>query len=206
MCPLGWHDLDVQCTVSFSLGKVTLDLTHRFISAEYRNRLSVEYEEQFSQKEALDIYEGAKLYNHTVNWEQFRNMESLYFDIAFEINWTWHISTRIPMWWDAVCSFWSWWGFCLQTHDDVIKWKHFLRYWPFVRRIHRSPVNSPHKGQWRGALMFSLICVWINGWVNNREAGVLRRYRAYYDATVMIISIQLGHVPAQFANISFIYG
>ena len=43
-------------------------------------------------------------------------------------------------------------------HDDVIKWKHFPRYWPFVRGIHRSPVNSPHKGQWRGALMFSLIC------------------------------------------------
>ena len=39
-------------------------------------------------------------------------------------------------------------------HDDVIKWKHFLRYWPFVWGIHRSPVNSPHKGQWRGALMF----------------------------------------------------
>ena len=36
-------------------------------------------------------------------------------------------------------------------HDDVIKWKHFPRYWPFVRGIHRSPVNSPHKGQWRGA-------------------------------------------------------
>ena len=44
-------------------------------------------------------------------------------------------------------------------HDDVIKWKHFSRYWPFVRGIHRSPVNSPHKGQWNGALMFSLICV-----------------------------------------------
>ena len=49
----------------------------------------------------------------------------------------------------------------------------------------RSPVNSPHKGQWRGALMFSLICVWINGWVNNRETGDLRRYRAHYDVTVM---------------------
>ena len=48
-------------------------------------------------------------------------------------------------------------------HDDVIKWKHFPRYWPFVRGIHRSPVNSPHKGQWRGALMFTLSCVWING-------------------------------------------
>ena len=66
---------------------------------------------------------------------------------------------------------------------DVIKWKHFPRYWPFVRGIHRSPVNSPHKGQWHGALMFSLISAWINGWVNNREAGDLRRHHAYYGVT-----------------------
>ena len=70
-------------------------------------------------------------------------------------------------------------------HDDVIKWKHFPLYWPFVRGIHQSPVNSLHKGQWRGALMFSLICVWINGSVNNREAGDLRRYRTHYDVIVM---------------------
>ena len=70
-------------------------------------------------------------------------------------------------------------------HDDVIKWKHFPCYWPFVRGIHRSPVNSPHKGQWRGALVFSLICTWLNGWVNNREAGDLRRHRAHYDVIVM---------------------
>ena len=71
------------------------------------------------------------------------------------------------------------------AHDDVIKWKHFPRYWPFVRGIHRSPANSPDKGQWRGALIFSLICAWINGWVNNREAGELRRHRAHYDAIVI---------------------
>ena len=71
-----------------------------------------------------------------------------------------------------------------RIHDDVIKWKHAPRYWSFVRGIHWSPVNSPHKGQWRGALMFSLICVWINDWVNNREAGDLRRYRAHYDVIV----------------------
>ena len=70
-------------------------------------------------------------------------------------------------------------------HDDVIKWKYFPRYWPFVRGIHRSPVNSPHKGQWRWALMFSLICAWTNGWVNIREAGDLRRHWAHYDAIVM---------------------
>ena len=70
-------------------------------------------------------------------------------------------------------------------HDDVIKWKHFPRYWPFVRGIHWSPVNSTHKGQRRGALMFSLIGVWINAWVNNREAGDLRHHSVHYDVIVM---------------------
>ena len=74
---------------------------------------------------------------------------------------------------------------CIWVHDDVIKWKHFPRYWPFVRGIHRSPVNSPHKGQWRGALMFCLIRAWINSWVNNCEAGDLRRYLAHCDVIVM---------------------
>ena len=48
-----------------------------------------------------------------------------------------------------------------------------------------SAMNSPHKGQWRGALMFSLICAWTNNWVNNGDAGDLRRYRAHYDVVVM---------------------
>ena len=78
-------------------------------------------------------------------------------------------------------------GFRGPQHDDVIKWKHFPRYWPFVRGPHRSPVNSPHKGQWRGALMLSLICVWINGWINNRVSGDLRRYRAHYDVIDMTL-------------------
>ena len=47
-----------------------------------------------------------------------------------------------------------------EIHDDVIKWKHFPRNWPFVRGIHRSPVNYPNKAQWRVALMLSLICAW----------------------------------------------
>ena len=78
------------------------------------------------------------------------------------------------------------WG---SSHDNVIKWKHFPRNWPFVLGIHWSPVNSPHKGQWRWALMFSLICAWINGWVNNREAGDLRRHRGHYDVNVMVTGI-----------------
>ena len=72
-----------------------------------------------------------------------------------------------------------------RIHDDVIKWKHFLHHWPFVRGIHRPVVNSPHKDQWRRALMFSLICAWMNGWVNNGEAGDLRCHRVHYDVTVM---------------------
>ena len=48
-----------------------------------------------------------------------------------------------------------------------------------------SPVNSPHTVQWRGALMFPLICAWINGWVNNDEAGDSRHHPAHYDVTVM---------------------
>ena len=36
-------------------------------------------------------------------------------------------------------------GLFQNNHDDLIKWKHFPRYWRFVRGIHRSPVNSPHK-------------------------------------------------------------
>ena len=78
------------------------------------------------------------------------------------------------------------------SHDDVIKWKHFPRNWPFVRGIHRSPVISPHKGQWRGALMYYLICAWTNGWANNREAGDLRRHHAQYDVKVMNSSLIIG--------------
>ena len=78
-----------------------------------------------------------------------------------------------------------WYQAAGDTHDDVIKWKHFPRNWPFVRGIHRSPVNSPHKGQWRGALKFSLICARINSWVNNGEAGDLRRHHGHYDVIVM---------------------
>ena len=73
-----------------------------------------------------------------------------------------------------------WW-----THDDVIKWKHFPRYWPFVRGIHRSSVKSLHKSQWCGAVLFSFICAWVYGWANSDEAGDLRRHRAYYDVIVM---------------------
>ena len=55
-------------------------------------------------------------------------------------------------------------------HDDVIKWKHFQCHWPFVRGIHRSPPNSPHKGQWRRVLIFCLICT-LNKWLSKQSWG-----------------------------------
>ena len=64
---------------------------------------------------------------------------------------------------------------------------------PHLPKKLKTPVNSPHKGLWRGALMFSLICAWINGWVNNLEAGDLRRHSTHYDVTVMMCSS--GHRP-----------
>ena len=72
----------------------------------------------------------------------------------------------------------------LFSHDDVIKWKHFPRYWPFVRGIHWSPVDSSHTGQWRGAFKSSLICGWTKGWANNRCAGDLILHCTHDDVMV----------------------
>ena len=70
----------------------------------------------------------------------------------------------------------------LLEHDDVIKWKHFPRYWPFVRGIHQS-----HRGNlW--VWCFLWFADWINSWVNNREAGDLRRHHAHNDVILMCIS------------------
>ena len=70
-------------------------------------------------------------------------------------------------------------------HDDVIKWKHFPSYWSFVRGTHQSPVNSPHKGQWSGALMFSLICAWTNNWAHNRGVSNLRCHQTHNDVIII---------------------
>ena len=68
----------------------------------------------------------------------------------------------------------------------------FLCYWPLVRGIRRSPRNSPHKGQWLGALMFSLIYAWTSVWVNNGDAGDLRRHRCHFDVTVTVYLLRTG--------------
>ena len=102
-------------------------------------------------------------------------------------------------------SLWIWWYraslnksvalyVTLMMHETCVswRWRHqretFSHYWPFVWGIPRSPVNSSHKGQWRRALMFSLTWAWTNGWVNNRDAGDLRRHSAHFDVSVMLLS------------------
>ena len=93
----------------------------------------------------------------------------------------------------------------------------FPRYWPFMRGIHRSPVDSLHKDQWRGALMLSLICAWTNDWVNNGDTGDLRRHRAHYDVietlklsllvVVLLVSrIHAIHLPIFFKVASLAQG
>ena len=129
-----------------------------------------------------------------------------------------HYATTLVVWgfWTSVWNLvkmkhnTAWWSICQYkfcwssegAHDDVIiaqssrvndrviKWKHAPCYWPFVRGIHWSPVYSPHKGQWRGALIF-FICAWINGWISNREADDLRRHRTHYDVTAMCYSLNV---------------
>ena len=83
------------------------------------------------------------------------------------------------------CSVFDW--FCEITYNGTPCpwWRHQTETFSVLLAICAGKVNSPHKSQWRVALMFSLICARINGWVNNGEAGDLRRHHAYHGVTVM---------------------
>ena len=89
---------------------------------------------------------------------------------------------------------WSWWRHQMETFSALL-----------AICAGNSPVNSPHKGQWRGALMFSLIYTRINCWVNNGEAGDLRRHRAHYDVTVMFYDTFLNNSMQYDSNSSGIH-
>ena len=84
-------------------------------------------------------------------------------------------------------------------------WRHQMdtspRYWPFMREIHWSPMNSLHKGQWRG--VFSLICYRINGLVNKREAGDLWRHRIHFDVIVVINYVSANETRRCISNVVF---
>ena len=78
---------------------------------------------------------------------------------------------------------------CSSPQCRISWWRHQMETFSALLAICAGnspvPVNSPHKGQWRGALMFTLIWVSINGCVNNREAGDVRCYRTHYDVIVV---------------------
>ena len=107
------------------------------------------------------------------------------FDVFFDLRLNKRLSKQSRRRWFETPSRSLWRNCNDKTHEYVNEMETFPRYWPFVRGIHRPQVNSPHKGQWRGAFMFSLTCTWINDWVKNREFGYLRRNHAHYDSTVM---------------------
>ena len=93
---------------------------------------------------------------------------------------------------------WCWWIQCFFKCCYLIcpwswlvsSWNHqmeaFSASLAICEGIHRSPVNSPHKGQWRGSVIFSLICARTNVWTNHWDTSVLRRHRVHYDVTVML--------------------
>ena len=87
----------------------------------------------------------------------------------------------------------TWWRHQMETFSALRA---------FVRGIHRWPVNSPHKGQWRGALMFYLICAWINDRVNNRQADDLWQHCIHYDVIVMTTQNR----ETKWQNISSLHG
>ena len=88
--------------------------------------------------------------------------------------WIWNSFTNTQFTWDSNMD---------KKHPPW--WRHQMETFPALLAICAG--NSP----WRGALMFSLIVAQINGWVNNREAGDLRRHRANYD--VIVRTIYLWH-------------
>ena len=88
----------------------------------------------------------------------------------------------------------SWWRHQMETFSALLT---------LCSGNSRSPMNSPHKGQWRGDLIFSLICAWLNDWVNNGEAGDFRRHRAHYDAIVMDYVLWNWRLQPQDYNVAF---
>ena len=105
-----------------------------------------------------------KLYTHFCHFSQFSNFSRKnHGHVPYGIGYSMILMGPIIQ---MVHSKWS----CHSIQDDIIKWKHFPCYWPFVQGIHRSPVNSPHKGQWCGALIFSLICT-VNKQLSKQSWG-----------------------------------
>ena len=64
----------------------------------------------------------------------------------------------------------------VEQHDDVMTWNSFPHYRPFVKGIHRSPVDFLHKDTLMRTFDVSLKLAWTNCWTNSRIADDLRRH------------------------------
>ena len=124
------------------------------------------------------LYTYADNYKHIFSHPNYKNIFGQIDDKNFNLN-------KFVVSFKLIFSGNEWIFFRL--HDDVIKWKQFPRYWPFVRGIHRSRWIPRTKASDADLWCFFFIYAWMNGWVNNGEAGDLRRHRAHYDVTVMYI-------------------
>ena len=118
------------------------------------------------------------VHHDLLKWNHIQQFHEIFIALYFALLW----SSDLPMSFGAA--------------SETLWWRHQMKYfpcyWPFVLGIHRSPVNFPHKGQWRGDLKFSLISAWMNDWVNNREACDLRYHGAHYDVIVMATLATIG--------------
>ena len=88
----------------------------------------------------------------------------------------------------------SWWRHQMETFSALL-----------AICVGNSPVNSRHKGQWRGPLIFTLIYAWINAWVNIGKTGDLRRQRAHSDIMVMFMHLLVSIVQATSLHVQIIF-
>ena len=122
------------------------------------------------------------------------------FPVIISLVYTW-LPTLLLIWWKLTLKRISWHFSCIDNttgerlHKDRVhmnlsrnlQWSAYYMMTSSNGNIFRVT------GQWRGALIFSLICAWTNGWVNNRDTGDLRRHRARYEITVTVLDFQYGH-------------
>ena len=131
-------------------------------------------------------YIGNKMYHlyHLIIWIADIGCHIRYLYHRLALLRTYFTKYFLPKWSNGDITHWH-----ALTCDIIAWWRHQMETFSALLALCAGnspvPVNSPHKGQWRGALMISLICVRINDWVNNREAGDLRRHRGHYDVSVM---------------------
>ena len=89
---------------------------------------------------------------------------------------------------DRICRFY---GGVTNVHLCISRWRHQMEAFSALQSlcVQNSPVTDDAE------FWCFLWSAWINGWVNNHEAGDLRRHRAHYDVTVMIFHACQHHPP-----------